>query len=71
MKVTYFIRINGEINSRELFELIQHFGANVTDAGEYTLVYGEADLLTATRVAYHASLFGDTSTTITHNRSEH
>lgn len=71
MKVTYFIRIHGNINSQELYELIKHFGANVTDAGEYTAVYGEADLMTATRVIYHASLFGDTSVQLTHKRSEH
>lgn len=70
MKVTYFIRIHGAINSQELYELIQHFGANVTDLNEYVLVYGEADLLTTTRVIYHATLYGDTSVTITHDRSE-
>lgn len=70
MEVTYFIRINGNINSEGLYDLIRHFGANVTDAGEYTAVYGEADLMTASRVIYHASLFGDTSVQVIHKRSE-
>lgn len=65
----YFCKIHGCINSKELYELIEHFGASVTDLGEETLVYGEADLLTATRVIFHAALFGDVSVELTHSRS--
>ena len=67
MKVTYFIRIIGKINSKELYELIQHFGdVNVTDCNEYTLVYGEGFLETVSRILYHSALFGDIMAEVTH-----
>lgn len=69
MKVTFFIRIMGRINSRELFELIAHMGnVNVTDCGEYTLVYGDCWLETASRIIFHCSLYGDTMTELTHDK---
>ena len=69
MKVNVFIQINGKINSRELYENICHFGnINVTDCGENTLVYGECYLEQASRVFFHASLYGDVSVTLTHTK---
>lgn len=59
MKATIFIRIIGKINSRELYETIGHFGMNVTDCNDYTLVYGECNPETASRVFYHCALYGD------------
>ncbi len=69
MKVTYFIRIQGQINSRELYELLEPYGANVTDCGEYTLIYGEAYLAQTSQIVFNAALYGDISVTITHDRS--
>lgn len=66
MKVTIFVRIIGQINSRELYEQIEHFGMNVTDCNEYTLVYGECYLETASRVVFHCALYGDIMAEITH-----
>lgn len=67
MKVTIFIQILGAINSRELFENISHLAQmNVTDCGDKTLVYGECYLEQASRVIFHASLYGDTQITVTH-----
>lgn len=69
MRVTIFVRIMGAINSRELFGIIEHLGdINVTDCGNYTLVYGECWLETASRIFYHCSLYGDTMTELTHNK---
>lgn len=69
MKCTFFIRIAGEINSKELFETIEHFGAvNVTDCIDYTLVYGECYLETISRIIYHAALYGDIMVEVTHNK---
>lgn len=69
MMVTFFIRIMGKINSRELFELIEHLGnVNVTDCGEYTLVYGECWLETASRIIFHCALYGDAMVELTHNK---
>jgi len=67
MKVTIFVRIMGRIDSRELFGIIEHLGnINVTDCIDYTLVYGEVYLETASRIFYHCSLYGDTMTELTH-----
>jgi len=68
MKVTVFIRIMGKINSRELYEIISQFEMNVTDCGDYTLVYGECRLETAERVFYHCSRCGNLMAELTHGR---
>lgn len=68
MKVTIFVRILGQINSRELYDIIGHFGMNVTDCEDYTLVYGECYLETASRVFYHCSLYGEVMAEITHEK---
>lgn len=68
MKVTIFIRIIGSIDSRKLFKEIEHFGINVTDCIDYTLVYGEVYLETASRIFYHCSLYGNTQTELTHTK---
>jgi len=70
MKVTVFVQIIGKINSRELWELVQHLGdINVTDCVEKTLVYGECYLEQASRVIFHCALFGDCTIEINHERS--
>lgn len=69
MRVTIFITINGRINSRELYELLEPYGVNVTDCGEQTLIYGEAYLAQASQIVFNAGLYGDITVTITHDRS--
>jgi hypothetical protein len=70
MRASIFIKINGEINSRELYELLEHLGnINVTDCGQQTLVYGEAEQANIGRIVLKAALFGDISAEITHSRS--
>ena len=67
MKVTFFIRIIGQIKSRELWETIEHFGSiNVTDCRDYTLVYGDAYLETMSRIVYHCALYGNIMVEVTH-----
>lgn len=66
MKVTIFVQVIGKINSKELFEIVEQFGMNVTDMGDKTLVYGECYLEQASRIVFHCSLFGNTMTEITH-----
>ena len=68
MKVIIFVRILGQINSRELYDTIGHFGMNVTDCKDYTLVYGECYLETASRVFYHCSLYGEVMAELTHEK---
>jgi hypothetical protein len=68
MKVTIFVRIIGAIDSRKLYDEISHYGINVTDCGDYTLVYGDVYLETASRVFYHCSLYGQTITELTHDK---
>lgn len=69
MRVTIFIKIHGEINSRELYELLAPYGMNVTDCGEMTLIYGEAKQADIGQIVFKAALFGDISAEITHDRS--
>lgn len=68
MKVTIFVRIIGQIDSKKLYDEISHYGINVTDCGDYTLVYGDCYLETASRIFYHCSLYGDTMTEAAHNK---
>ena len=68
MKVTIFVRIIGQIDSKKLYDEISHYGINVTDCDDYTLVYGKCWLETASRILYHCSLYGVTMTELTHNK---
>ena len=68
MKVTIFVRIIGQIDSKKLYDEISHCDINVTDCGDYTLVYGDCYLETASRIFYHCSLYGDTMTELAHNK---
>ena len=44
MRYEYIIEIKGKANSRDLYDKIERYDANVTDIIFMTLVYGEADL---------------------------
>ena len=69
MMVTIFVRILGKINSKELWELIEHFGnISVTDCIDYTLVYGDVYLETASRVIYHCAPYGDIMAEVTRKK---
>lgn len=66
MKVYISVRIQGKIDSRKLYDEIEHIGINLIDFGSYSLVYGELYIAEAMRVFYHCSLYGDTTTEVTH-----
>jgi hypothetical protein len=68
MKVTVFVKIVGKIDGKQLFELVEQFGMNVTDLMEETLVYGECYLEQASRVLYHCALFGNIMAEVTHQK---
>jgi hypothetical protein len=68
MKVTVFVKIVGKIDGKQLFELVEQFGMNVTDLMEETLVYGECYLEQASRVLYHCALFGNIMAEVTHHK---
>lgn len=69
MMVSIFVRIVGKIDSRQLWETIEHFGnVNVTDCIAYTLVYGDMYLETASRVIYLCALYGDVEVRVTHKK---
>lgn len=44
MRYEYIIEIKGKISSRDLYDKVKRYGANVTDIIFMTLVYGEAEL---------------------------
>lgn len=68
MKVTVFVKIVGKIDGKQLFELVEQFGMNVTDLMEETLVYGECYMEQASRVLYHCALFGNIMAEVTHQK---
>ena len=68
MKVTVFVKIVGKIDGKQLFELVEQFGMNVTDLMDETLVYGECYMEQASRVLYHCALFGDIMAEVTHQK---
>ncbi len=60
MKVTIFVRITGPINSRELWDNIQHYGGmNVTDCTDHTLVYGECQYENLGKIIDKCASYGD------------
>lgn len=67
-KVTVFVKVVGKIDGKQLFELVEQFGMNVTDLMEETLVYGECYLEQASRVLYHCALFGNIMAEVTHQK---
>jgi len=68
MKVTVFVKIVGKIDGKQLFELVEQFGMNVTDLMDETLVYGECYMEQASRVLYHCALFGNIMAEVTHQK---
>ena len=69
MRVELFITIKGPIDSKALFELISMFNANLTDLGDKVLIYGDFYLSEATRIIYHAGLFGNCDITMNHAKA--
>lgn len=70
MRVSLLITVMGKIDSKKLYDLISMFNANLTDLGDNTMVYGEFYLSEATRIIYHAGLFGNCDVSITHLEAE-
>ena len=66
MLVHFFIEISGKINSLELYELIKQDGVNLTDLGDYTLVYGDAYIAQALQIVYNCALYGNIKVELTH-----
>lgn len=70
MRVSLLITVMGKIDGKKLYDLISMFNANLTDLGDKTLVYGDFYLSEATRIIYHAGLFGNCDISITHVKGE-
>lgn len=67
MKATVFIRITGKIDSKKLWNTLEKFGnINVTDCIEYTLVYGDSDITTASHIIGLCASYGDIQAEVTH-----
>lgn len=56
--MTFFITIEGEIQSRKLWELIECYHVNLTDLGDRTLVYGETNHSDFGEIISKCSCFG-------------
>lgn len=55
------LRIDGQINSRDLWSHIEHFKVNLTDLIEFTYVYGEVELEDAVQIIRICALYGNLS----------
>lgn len=53
------IRIDGQINSLELWQHLETYGVNLTDFMDYTLIYGKADFNDAVTIIRICALFGN------------
>lgn len=65
MKLDVFIDIRERINSRALWDILEGTGANVTDLGTNTLVYGTISIEYVQAVLTTCLEFGDAIATIT------
>lgn len=55
------IRIDGQINSLDLWQHIQDFKVNLTDLIEFTYVYGETNIDDAAQIIRICALYGNLS----------
>lgn len=53
------IRIDGTINSLELWQHLESYEVNLTDLIDYTLIYGKADINDAITIIRICALFGN------------
>ena len=65
MKLDIFIDIRERINSKALWDILEGTGANVTDLGTKTLVYGTISMEFVQPVLMTCLEFGDAIATIT------
>lgn len=68
MKIDIFIDIRERIDSRELWNELENTGANVTDLGTNTLVYGSVPVGKLSFILLICLKYGDAIATITPNR---
>lgn len=59
MRVDIFIELKGQINSTELWEDLEATGANVTDLGDQTLVYGNIDIASLAKITTTCAIFSE------------
>lgn len=64
-KLEIYIEINDKIDSRSLYRELEHTGANVTDLGAYTLIYGTIQAEKLTEVLETCNKYGEPIATIT------
>lgn len=66
MKVNLFIEMEAGFDTKALYTLISQYKANLLDDGKHVYIYCDCYMAEAQSIFYHASLFGNTSTTISH-----
>lgn len=60
-----FIEIRGDINSLELWTLIEPYKVNLTDLIDKSLVYGDVSMYAALEVISRCALYGRLQITLT------
>ena len=61
MPLIILLKIDGHINSRELWEHIARYEVNLTDLDEFTYIYGETNLEDALKIIRICALYGPLS----------
>lgn len=62
------IKIDGRIDSKSLWEQIEDYGVNLTDLGDYSLIYGDVSFVTLVGIMGFCSTFEKIEITCTRIR---
>lgn len=62
------IKIDGKIDSRKLWSQLKDYGVNLTDLGDYSLIYGDVNFVTLIGIMGFCSAFDKIEVTCTRKR---
>lgn len=62
------IKIDGKIDSRKLWSQLKDYGVNVTDLGDYSLIYGDVNFVALISIMGFCAAFDKIKITCTRKR---
>lgn len=66
--LSIIIKIDGRIDSKGLWKQIEDYGVNLTDLGDYSLIYGDVSFVTLVGIMGFCSTFDKIEITCTRIR---
>lgn len=66
--LSIIIKIDGRIDSKGLWKQIEDYGVNLTDLGDYSLIYGDVNFVTLVGIMGFCSAFDKIEITCTRIR---